>query len=96
MDVEIISTNLEQGILQIFCLDVSEEHLRRLERMRDDAYEEEILFCFDTKDPKDLSYLRTWLKNQKATKEARTWGEAIQSIVGTITVLPRRYRATSW
>lgn len=60
--------------------------------MRDDATEEEVVFSFDTHDPKALKILRAWLLNQKITQGSTTWGEALQSVVGTVTVLPKKFR----
>jgi|GEM_PF-5922306 len=48
MDVEILSVELNKGIVYFYCNDISDENLRRLERMRDDATEEEVVFSFDT------------------------------------------------
>ncbi len=93
MDIEITSTLVTDGIVFIFGVDVSDENLRRMQRLKDDV-ETEVKFCFDTHEPADLKYLRTWLKNQKATKDSKTWGEALNSIIGTITVIAPRFR--SW
>ena len=46
MDVEILSVGINKGIVYFYCNDVSDENLRRLERMRDDAAEEEVVFTF--------------------------------------------------
>lgn len=92
MDVEILSVEVNKGIVYFYCNDVSDENLCRLERMRDDAAVEEVVFSFDTHDPKAFQILRAWLHNQKITKGSATWGEALQSVVGTITVLPKKFR----
>ena len=39
MDVEVLDVRIQDGIVTIECNDVSEENLRRLERLRDDAVE---------------------------------------------------------
>ena len=44
MDVEILSVELNKGIVYFYCNDISDENLRRLERIRDDATEEEVVF----------------------------------------------------
>lgn len=93
MDIEITSTLIQEGIVFIFAIDVSEENLRRMERLKDDA-ETELKFCFDSHDPADYKYLQNWMKNQKATKNSHTWGEALNSIIGTITTIAPRFR--SW
>lgn len=92
MDVEILSVEIKKGIVYFYCNDVSDENLRHLERMRDDATEEEVVFSFDTHNPKAFQILRAWLHQQKRTKDSKTWGEALQSVVGTITVLPKKFR----
>lgn len=95
MDVEILSVQLNEGIVYFFCNDISDENLRRLERMRDDATEEEVTFVFDTHNEKEYKSLRYWLRNQKASKGASTWGQALQSVVGTITVIPTKFISRS-
>lgn len=92
MDVEILSVEINKGIVYFYCNDVSDENLRRMERMRDDAIEKEVVFSFDTHNPKVFETLRAWLLKQKITKGSATWGEALQSVVGTITVLPKKFR----
>lgn len=94
MDIEITSAEIRDGIVTITGIDVSEENLRRMERMRDDGAEMEVKFCFDSREPKELKYLHDWLKRQKAVRNRNTWGEALNSIIGTITVIGRKYR--SW
>ena len=94
MDIEITSAEIRDGIVTITGIDVSEENLRRMERMRDDGAEMEVKFCFDSREPKELKYLHDWLKRQKAVRNRKTWGEALNRIIGTITVIGRKYR--SW
>lgn len=94
MTVEITSTFILHGVVNITAVDVSEENLQRMERFRDDGEDQEILFVFDTRDSKGFNNLRKWLKSQKATKGSETYGEALHATVGTITDIPRRYR--SW
>lgn len=94
MTVEIIAGNIRNGIVQLTATDVSEENLQRMERNRDDGIENEIEFRFDTKEPKAFSYIRKWLKDQKAARGSETWGEAVQAVIGTITSINAKYR--SW
>lgn len=94
MDVEIIGTRIEKGIAIITVIDVSEENLRKMERLRGDTFDHEMEFRFDTHEMEDLEYLWKWLKRQKVTKGCKTWGEALHSTIGTITVIAPRYR--SW
>ena len=93
MTIEITSAYLNEGIAYIEAVDCSEENLQRIERTRDYDNQRELNFEIDTREPKDQSYFRSWLKRQKATKEAKTYGEALQSILGTVTTIHSRYRA---
>ena len=94
MTVEIIAGRISEGVVQLTALDVSEENLQRMERTRDDGVEIEIEFVFDTRDQKAYSYIRKWLRKQKAANGVKTWGEAVQAVVGTITTISQKYR--SW
>lgn len=91
MTVEITSATLREGVVTITANDVSEEHLQWLERTRQDE-EREVVFIFDTRNPRALNYLHRWMRGQKATKGCRTWGEALQSVCGRITELSGRYQ----
>ena len=92
MDVVIISCEVDHGIVRILAVDVSDQNLRRLERLRDDASETIVEFVFDTVRKGDYLYLRSWLKSQKAARQARTWGEALAAVTGSITTISTRYR----
>ena len=96
MLVEILSVTLKKGIVEIQALDVSEENLSRMERMRDDMNNPELTFLLDTREEKVLMYLNNWLHRQKAVRkqECTTWGQALQAVVGTITTRSGNYR--SW
>ena len=93
MLVEILSVSIKKGIVEIQALDVSEENLARMERMRDDMNNPEITFLLDTREGKVLN---NWLHRQKAVRkqECTTWGQALQAVVGTITTISGKYR--SW
>lgn len=94
MTIEIISVNMKQGIVTISAVDVSEERLQKLERMRDDGFERELEFIIDTHEKEAYRYLYSWLKRQKATKDCTTWGQALNAVCGTITTISKKYR--SW
>lgn len=94
MTVEITSGCICDGIIRIFAVDVSEEHLQWIERSRDNGMERKIEFVFDTHFPDTYKYIRKWLKKQKATQNAKTWGEAVHAVIGTITELNTKFR--SW
>ena len=91
MDVEIIAYAVKDGIVSISAIDISDYNLQRLERLRDDQ-ERELEFVFDTSKKEEFSYLHKWLKRQKVTKEAKTWGEALRSVVGIFTTINGKYR----
>ena len=91
MTVEITSVSLVRGIVTIQAIDCSEENLQRLKRERDDGFEKELTFVFDTHMSNDFVYLRKWLLRQKATKGAKTWGEALDAVTGTITTISGKF-----
>ena len=96
MTIEIISmqiTDRERGAVRMIARDVSEERLQFLERVRDDGFEEEVIYEWKTKDSRQFYALRCWLKAQKATRETKTFGQAMTSVIGTITQSPAgKYR----
>lgn len=96
MLVEITSVYIQSGIVHLFAVDVSEENLCRMERLRDDTSNPEIEFIFDTKEKQVYSYLHNWMKHQKVLEKipAPTWGQALRSIIGTVTEISTKYR--SW
>lgn len=95
MLIEITGTALDQGVAHIYGVDCSEENLQRIERLRtDDCLDREIEFVFDTKNKKTFIYFSNWLHSQKVAENAKTYGEAIRSTVGTITNISGKYR--SW
>lgn len=91
MTVEITSTSMQNGVIRIGAVDVSEENLMRCERMRDD-FQKEIEFVFDLKDKLVYKYIINWLQSQKAVKGCKTYGEALNSILGTVTQISGKYR----
>lgn len=95
IDVEVNSVQLQKGIITITCSDVSYEHSDRLERVRADENGQEAIFVFDSHNFKEFEYLSNWLHSQKASKGASTWGEALNSIVGTRTQIASNYKI-SW
>lgn len=92
MTVEIQSVGLQNGIVIISAVDCSEEHLQYMERFRDDGVEKEILFSFDTRYRNQYLALRSWLKQQKAARQSKTWGEALASVTGIVTSINAKYR----
>lgn len=92
MTVEITHVSLNQGIVTITAIDCSEENLQRMERNRDDGFETEINFVFDTHCEKDYLYFSSWIRRQKVTRSAKTWGEALNAIQGIITTISGMYK----
>lgn len=92
MTVEITGTTVKNGIVTITAIDVSEEHLQRMERTRDDGFEKELAFLFDTHQKQVYKYLYGWLKRQKSTRGCTNWGEALASVTGTVTTISAKYR----
>lgn len=92
MTVEIQSVELHHGIVIISAVDCSEEHLQYLERNRDDGVEKEIQFSFDTRFRNQYLALRSWLRQQKAAGQSKTWGEALASVTGIVTTINGKYR----
>ena len=92
MTVEIVTATLTKGIVTLTAIDCSEENLRRMERWRDNKEEKMMEFVFDTTIRKDYLHFRKWMKQQKVTREAKTWGEALNAISGIITDINGKYR----
>ena len=90
MTVEILNVSLEDKVIHIEAIDISEENLMRLER-RDDGCERELQFVFDTREKKACQYLISWLHRQKAAKGCRTYGEALRAVEGTRTQINGKY-----
>lgn len=92
MTIEIQDVIVKKGIVRIIAIDCSEENLQKLERLRDDCYQKELQFVFDTRGNKsDCRYLTYWLHQQKATAGCKTFGEAFYRIIGTITTISGKY-----
>lgn len=93
MTIEITSISVDKGIVSITAIDCSEENLQRLERIRDDGFQKELTFIFDTSCKNDFTYLHNWLHRQKVVKEQKpkTWGEALNSVYGIITTISGKY-----
>lgn len=94
MMIEITAISLFKGIVTIEAIDVSEENLQKMERMRDEGFEKQVNFVFDTHDPEAQTYLYQWLKRQRSTKGCKTWGTALHAVVGTHVTISQKYR--SW
>ena len=78
----IIKHEHQKNAVRIYCIDISEEHLQQLERRRLDKQPKEMIFEFS--DDQAYSYLYRRLSRMKQTQEAKTWGDALSSIVGTV------------
>ena len=91
MECEILGYEIKNKVVMITAVDVSEEHLQKVERNREDDFQRELEFTFTNKQA--LAYLTHWLHSQRIIKTAKpaTWGEALSSVVGTITNLSGKY-----
>ena len=69
MDIEIISVEIKKGIVMITGIDVSDENLRRMERMKDDGMQTEVTFCFDSINRKIYNIFITGLNAKRQLKE---------------------------
>ena len=86
-------TDRVDGTVRLTARDVSEERLQFLERTRNDGAEKEVVFEWHTRDARQFRAMRRWLKQQSATREARTFGEAMLVVAGIITESPaKKYR----
>lgn len=92
MTVEITDVSLNNKIVTITAIDVSEENLQRLERVRDDGFEKEVCYVFDTTDREAFQYLYKFMHRQKITNGCVNWGQALQAIIGTHTTISGKYR----
>ena len=54
--------------------------------------EKQLEFVFDTTSRQQFPYFRKWMKEQKAAKQAITWGDALSAIIGTVTTINGKYR----
>ena len=93
MTVEITSATINNRIVTIEAIDVSEENLQWIERIRDDCYEREVSFTFDLTQKAPNSYLYRFLHRQKRVVEAKPTylADALSAIVGTIVTINGKY-----
>ena len=99
MEVEIKKAYIEpqEKLLVIEGVDCSSWNLMNMERNRvDDGQEKEVRFQFNTRNIYGLRDARRFLMDQKITRGAKTYGEALDRIVGTICDIPIRYRVRIW
>ena len=94
MTITIDNAYLKGGDLILEVTDSSEEQLQFLERGQLDRARTITIF-FVNQEYKNREYCVKWLHRQKACKDAKTYGEAIASLIGTVTQSPSR-RFTSW
>ena len=95
MTIEIISMEIvknTRGLVRMTALDISEERMMYMER-RDDGFESELTYEWDTADHYQRTALKRFLKKQKASQGKQTWGEVLKAVEGTVTESPSgRYR----
>ena len=93
MTAEITGAKLENKTITITAIDCSQERMMNLERLREEDLEKEYIFEFDTRDPRDLKYIRWWLRSQECTKAIlpASWGEVLANLKGHFAVMNRKY-----
>lgn len=99
MEVEITRAYIEpqEKILVIDAINCDPIHLMNVERNRiDDGEEMEVRFQFNTRNKYGFLAARKFLMNQKAANGSKTYGEALNRIVGTVCEIPVRYRVRTW
>ena len=98
MLVEVTRSYIADGILKIDAIDCDELSLIRLERNRiDDGSDREVRFEIDSKTKYGFVAVRKFLKSQKSTTGCKTFGQAAESLVGTLIDIPCKYRvSTIW
>lgn len=92
MLIEITNVTLHKTtkVLVIDGIDVTKTRdLAKVERARDIEIHRELVF--DTKDKPQFDYITKWLRRQNITKGCKTYGEALQATVGTITQIRSWY-----
>ena len=93
MLVEITNAYFQDGIFRLEAIDCDTLSLMKLERNRvDDGSERTVSFELDTHSIKGFNTTRRFLKSQKVTAGARTYGEAASRIIGTVCEVPKRFR----
>ena len=96
MTIEVIEMTIidrMNGTVRMTAKNISEERIQFLERTRDDGFEEEVMFEWNTKDERQFRAMRKWLKQQKVTQSAKTFGEAMSFVSGITTESPaKKYR----
>lgn len=100
IDVEIVSAELDikNKCIEILAIDIGEKHLEELERNRAAEEPREIEFSISLESKRSYWYavhfLNESLAVKKAAKELQTrisWQQALQAIVGTVTMLSSKY-----
>ena len=96
MTIEVIDiriTDRADGTVTMKALDCSEENLQYFERYRDDGFEKELTYEWHTRDSRQFLALKKWLKSNRVTQDAKTFGEAMAAVTGRVTQSPSgRYR----
>lgn len=99
MKVEIESYYLKDGILEIEGIDLDSYERNVIDRGREDHPQDyQVKFVFDTKLASHFSYVRDFLKRQKAVHKANpaTYGKALHAILGTVVDLNRKFAIKSY
>ena len=93
MTIEITAASINNHVVEIQAIDISEEHLQRIERTRDDGFERELLFTFDLRNKEQNIYIYRFLHHQKRVQEKHPslLIDALQCTVGTVTSMSGKF-----
>ena len=92
MTIEITDVKLHKKtkILVIQGIDVTKcRDANTVARARDIEIRRELVF--DTTDEAQFKYITKWLHKQKITAGCQTYGEALNAVIGTVTVIRSWY-----
>lgn len=90
IEITEVSLHKKTKILVIRGIDVTKSNdLKKVERARDIEIHRELVF--DTTDKPQFDYITKWLHRQKITADCRTYGEALNAVIGTVTQIRSWY-----
>ena len=92
MRVQIITASIDKNkVLHIYGESVDDQRACRDERGRSDRIQQRH-FELDTRNKITQKYVVWFLHDQKTTKACKTYGEAVQAIVGTTVDIQKKYQ----
>ena len=85
MTIDVRSAFISAGVVYIEAVDCSQEHYEFVSRNRyDDGQERILTWAFDTTDRRAFWSIRSYLRAQSVTRGAKTWEDAVSSLVGHV------------